>query len=159
MQCNEALSWKSYSKYLEADKMKGKVEESVITHFNGHSFDSVKSLDFEFISGLIERQLKNNWAGCSRVRWAGHLTVQTHLQSFNSFGFCFASTVNQVLMERQPKINWWARCSRVRWAPAGQNTSWRLKLKARNLGKTLQSVGGELSAVFKIGFSIWLKKR
>ena len=68
--------------------MKGKVEESVITHFNGHSFDSVKSLDLESISGPIERQLKNNWAGCSRVRWAGHLTVQTHLQSFN-FSFCF----------------------------------------------------------------------
>ena len=35
MQCNEALSRKSYPKYLEADKMRGKVEESVMTHFNG----------------------------------------------------------------------------------------------------------------------------
>ena len=28
---------KSYPKYLEADKMRDKVEESVITHFNGPS--------------------------------------------------------------------------------------------------------------------------
>ena len=119
-----------------------------------HIFDPVKSLHFEFVSMLIERQLKSNWAGCSRERWAP--PVKTHLQSFNFLGFCFC--LNCVHMDRQPKINWWARCSRVKWAPPGQNTSWRRKLKARNLGKTLQGVGGELSAVFKIGFSTWLRE-
>ena len=49
-----------------------------------HIFDPVKSLHFEFVSMLIERQLKSNWAGCSRERWAP--PVKTHLQSFNFFG-------------------------------------------------------------------------
>ena len=84
-----------------------------------HIFDPVKSLHFEFVSMLIERQLKSNWAGCSRERWAP--PVKTHLQSFNFLGFWIC--LNHVHMERQPKINCWARCPRVRWAPPGQNTS------------------------------------